>query len=288
MNATPGMEEADFFATAYMASGLMYPGYFTEEALKQYPDPNFPNATGIRLARKVGTGSAGNPLTDMVNDAWTESTRYTLNSDLILKQDLKFITEGLSFDAHVSLSTATKRISNTVSGGTAYPVWEIDWVAYDAGEKDIWINRTGGVEDVYVKPPIKETADSGIASGSLAYTFSMQAGLSYNRKFGHHNVTARIVYDQRQYNGSTAAPRRNQSAVGRLTYDYKMKYLFEANLGVTGSEQFAPKYRYGVFPSVAAGYNISKEKFWKKDLRVCSYAFRLAVWQSTPKCGCHW
>lgn len=266
MTATPGMEEANFFATSYMASGLMYPGYFTEEALKQYPDPNFPNATGIRLARKVGTGSAGNPLTDMVNDAWTESTRYTLNSDLILKQDLKFITEGLSFDAHVSLSTATKRISNTVSGGTAYPVWEIDWVAYDAGEKDIWINRTGGVEDVYVKPPIKETADSGIASESLAYTFSMQAGLSYNRKFGHHNVTARIVYDQRQYNGSTAAPRRNQSAVGRLTYDYKMKYLFEANLGVTGSEQFAPKYRYGVFPSVAAGYNISKEKFWKKAL----------------------
>ena len=54
--------------------------------------------------------------------------------------------------------------------------------------------------------------------------------------------------------------------MGRLTYDYKMKYLFEANLGVTGSEQFAPKYRYGVFPSVAAGYNISKEKFWKKAL----------------------
>lgn len=261
IDATPGFAEGSFFATAYMASGLMYPGYFTEEALKQYPDPNFPDATGIRLARKVGTGTAANPLTNMVNDSWAETTKYTINSDLILKQDLNFITKGLSFDAHVSLSTITQRASNTVSGGTSFPVWEIDWVAYDAGEKDIWINRTGGVEDVYVKDPIKESASS--SSSSLIYTFSMQAGLSYSRQFGHHSVTARAVYNQRQYNSNTGAPRRNQSAVGRATYDYKKKYLFEANLGVTGSEQFAPKYRYGIFPSVAAGYNISREKFWK-------------------------
>ena len=52
----------------------------------------------------------------------------------------------------------------------------------------------------------------------------------------------------------------------RINYDYKGKYLFEANLGVTGSEQFAPSNRYGVFPSGAVGYYISKEPFWQKAM----------------------
>ena len=51
-----------------------------------------------------------------------------------------------------------------------------------------------------------------------------------------------------------------------MTYDYKGKYLFESNIGVTGSEQFSPDYRYGVFPSAAVGYIVSKEKFWKRAM----------------------
>ena len=51
-----------------------------------------------------------------------------------------------------------------------------------------------------------------------------------------------------------------------MTYDYKGKYLFEANMGITGSEQFAPRNRYGYFPSAAVGYYISKENFWKKAM----------------------
>ena len=66
INNDPDAEEGTLFMTAYMASGLMFPAYFTDEALKQYPDPNFPDASGIRLARKVGTGSAGNPMTYII------------------------------------------------------------------------------------------------------------------------------------------------------------------------------------------------------------------------------
>lgn len=264
IDSDPDAKEGTLFMTAYMSSGLMYPGYFTEEALKQYPDPNFPDATGIRLARKVGTGSSGNPMTYLINDAWNQTTKYTINSDLILNQDLKFITKGLKLDARVSLTTRNTRTSNTTSGGDNYPQWTIDWTAYDAGEKDIWINQTGGVQEAYTKPPVAEDGSSSI--NSMAYSLSVHGGLSYARKFGHHSVTGRAVYDQRQLNTNWDAPRRNQSFIGRVTYNYKTKYLFESNLGVTGSEQFAPKNRYGLFPSVAAGYIISKERFWKRNM----------------------
>jgi hypothetical protein len=45
--------------------------------------------------------------------------------------------------------------------------------------------------------------------------------------------------------------------VGRITYDYAMKYLFDFNLGYNGSENFAPGKRFGLFPAVSAGWIIS-------------------------------
>lgn len=54
--------------------------------------------------------------------------------------------------------------------------------------------------------------------------------------------------------------------VGRVTYDYRRTYLLEANLGYTGSEQFSPKNRFGLFPSVAVGWVPSQYKWWKKSM----------------------
>lgn len=56
--------------------------------------------------------------------------------------------------------------------------------------------------------------------------------------------------------------------MGRVTYNYKHKYLFECNLGYTGSEQFAPENRYGFFPAVAVGWVPSQEGWWKRAMPV--------------------
>lgn len=57
-------------------------------------------------------------------------------------------------------------------------------------------------------------------------------------------------------------PYRKQGLAGRITYGYANKYLFEANFGYNGSENFAKGNRFGFFPSVAVGYNVSEERFW--------------------------
>lgn len=53
-----------------------------------------------------------------------------------------------------------------------------------------------------------------------------------------------------------------EAVFGRFQYNYKEKYLFEINGRYNGSSRFAPDHRWGFFPSVSAGYNISKEDFW--------------------------
>ena len=54
------------------------------------------------------------------------------------------------------------------------------------------------------------------------------------------------------------------SYFGRLNYNYDDKYLIEANGRYDGSSRFTQQNRWGFFPSVSAGWVISKESFMKK------------------------
>lgn len=54
-----------------------------------------------------------------------------------------------------------------------------------------------------------------------------------------------------------------QSFFGRVNYDFDGRYLFEANLRYDGSSNFGKGNKWGTFPSVSAGWNISKEAFMK-------------------------
>lgn len=49
---------------------------------------------------------------------------------------------------------------------------------------------------------------------------------------------------------------------GRLNYSFKDRYLMEVNGRYDGSSKFPTDQRYGFFPSVSAGWRISKEAFW--------------------------
>jgi TonB-linked SusC/RagA family outer membrane protein len=55
------------------------------------------------------------------------------------------------------------------------------------------------------------------------------------------------------------------SLLGRFTYNFAQKYFLTAIMRHDGSSKFAPENRWGTFPSVSAGWDISQEKFFKAD-----------------------
>ncbi|MFZ4861130.1 SusC/RagA family TonB-linked outer membrane protein [Sphingobacterium sp. Mn56C] len=57
------------------------------------------------------------------------------------------------------------------------------------------------------------------------------------------------------------------SYFGRLNYDFKGRYLAEANLRYDGSSKFYGKNRWAAFPSFSAGWRVSEEPF-VKDLEL--------------------
>ncbi len=57
---------------------------------------------------------------------------------------------------------------------------------------------------------------------------------------------------------------------GRINYDYMGRYLLEVNGRYDGSSRFASDHRWGFFPSVSLGWNITHEKFMEKTSDILS------------------
>jgi TonB-linked SusC/RagA family outer membrane protein len=121
--------------------------------------------------------------------------------------------------------------------------------------------------------------------------------LNYTKQFGLHNVNAFVGYEQSETHeenfsatrinfpsaqtpelsqgGAAAADKRNdgnsfnftrQSIISRLAYNYAEKYLLEGQLRADGSSTFAPGHQWGYFPSISAGYRISKESWFENKV----------------------
>lgn len=65
-----------------------------------------------------------------------------------------------------------------------------------------------------------------------------------------------------------------QGYFGRFNYDYKNRYLLEVNARYDGSSKFPSNSRWGFFPSVSAGWFVSREKFYEPIKDVMS-SFKL-------------
>jgi TonB-linked SusC/RagA family outer membrane protein len=105
----------------------------------------------------------------------------------------------------------------------------------------------------------------------------LEASLTYDRVFGNvHRVGGLFLFNTREateiYPGNHIAsiPSKNLGIAGRATYSYMDKYFIEGNFGYNGSENFAPGYMFGFFPSIALGYIISEERFFEPFTNVVS------------------
>jgi iron complex outermembrane receptor protein len=69
------------------------------------------------------------------------------------------------------------------------------------------------------------------------------------------------------YSGTPGAPggyaqeNELQSYFGRVNYNYDNRFLFTASVRADGSTRFGENNKYGYFPSFAAGWNLTREKF---------------------------
>lgn len=240
--------------------------YYPAEILEQYPDEAHPDETG----RRIGTTDLTNSESPVVANSYSGSRSVktsNVNLSLRLQQDLSFITKGLSAKVQGSYNNTTR--------------WEkvisYDAITYKLKPDGTWIRRSGrddaGREEPGEIPNVAtEVLDGDGGTDVPRKNYYLEASINYERTFGDHAVTAMWVGQRRKTMRNVMFPSYEQGMAMRVTYAYANKYLFEANLGYNGSEQFAPDKQYGFFPSFAVGYNLHNEKFFQPLRKVFNRA----------------
>ena len=250
-------------SSMFSSSGVSFPAYYPAWVLEQVPDWDYPNASGDRLVtpkQSAWSTYYGNPYNSLNIPSYTENTSVKLFTDLLFKQSLDMLTQGLSVSGKFSFSTDMSRVSESVS--RSLPTYYLNWDYLDAGQVNPWISSVSGTNVVEDTPYAATQGDIS----SHSYSLYWEASINYDRTWNNHHVTAMSLVNQRENKSNYSFPYRSMGIVGRMTYDYAHKYLLEFNVGYTGSEQFAPANRFGLFPSLALGYVLSNEKWWKKAM----------------------
>ena len=124
--------------------------------------------------------------------------------------------------------------------------------------------------DYYGTYQFTATADKSFGSHNIkflaGYSFEdlTSKDLSAHRQnfaYPDYDVISAGADDETKDNGGTMSQWALQSFFGRVNYNYKERYLFEANVRVDGSSRFIGKNRYVTFPSASVGWRVSEEPF---------------------------
>ncbi|WP_352422131.1 TonB-dependent receptor [Proteiniphilum sp.] len=218
-------------------------------------DPGPTTAPGYGVPENEIVAQSGqdrNTYGEINRRGYRQETTNNLNSSLTLDWGLDFITKGLSAKGMIAFDSH----ANTVFQG----VRNLDAYAFHVARN---ANETNGYT------PIRSNSDPAISLSKnmqTRYYMNYQASLNYARAFEKHNVTGMFLYQRDNWDKYGAdLPFNIVGIVGRVTYNYDNRYLAEFNYGHNGSEQFAPKNRFGSFPAFSVGWILSNESFLRNS-----------------------
>jgi len=190
--------------------------------------------------------------------------------------------------------------------GTAYV--ELNFTKWLKFRSTFGIDYANGLD--YRFSPIFN--DSGSVAGSSAILATITNNrsvstvkvytqqLTFDRSFGGHHINATAVYEylQQRTRAENASGKQSSnnlqtlnnaqnvsvqtlknsgdliSYVGRLTYDYKGKYLLSGAIRRDGLSVWAPGLKWSTFPSVSAGWRIDQEQFMQSQSNISELKFR--------------
>lgn len=204
-------------------------------------------------------------------------------------------------------------VNNRILANFAPSLEIIDGLTY---KLNVGVDYSSTNQDMF-ENPYNEL--EGYEDGSLYNSFTLNTNslientLTYNYTQGDHNVILLVghsyqeatyshkIYESEGFSNNGIEPRyqdqissdvlpttlngsafinEQQSYFGRVNYGYANKYLVTATLRADGSSKFGANNKYGYFPSVALGWNISSEDFMSDNETFSNLKLR-ASWGQT-------
>jgi len=258
-NFTDDQATTRIFGDIMNSNPVDFPAVYAPDEANQYTSWTLFGNTYSNGALKA------NPFAEMTR-GYTDRNESTILAQATLKQNLAFITKGLELQLKASVNNWTKYTSTRTYNPYYYTLQSFDQIS---GDYTLWcLNPTGGSAYLGDVQPGRDA--------NFKYYFEARA--NWSNEFGKNHVGAMLVgitQEQLLTAGNSTSiyetlPEKNAGLSGRFTYDFDTRYFLELAFGYNGSEKFDGSKRFGFFPSIAAGWLISNEKFWKPIKNVFS------------------
>ena len=245
------------------SDGNIFGGGIIQSAIATSPIAPYKNADGSLPLTATSAGLFPNPNWYRVVQEVKNNTRtFRILSNAYLTLD---IIRNLQFRTSINVDATSQRFNN-------------------------FTPSTAG--SLFSAPPIQTNARENKGSN---YSWLTENTLNFKHTIGEHNFDALAGYTAQRYYGesssvfasgfpndrvqtlnagSTFSPGFSVSEwtlasfVSRLNYSYKNRYLLSASFRRDGSSRFAPNTKYGNFPSVSVGWNVSEESFLATNKKI--------------------
>lgn len=182
-----------------------------------------------------------------------------------------------------------KSVNNNLLASIYMEVKPVSWLTYKVTPSvDAGFSRSKNWMPAY------ESGVRSVPQAELSEDFyegvglSLENQLTFNNRFGLHNITATAVHHVRKSEGNSVnvsaigfpyeslntismsfedgrqvqgyySPFTSESYLGRIIYDYDSKYLITASIRRDGNSRFGPTNRWGTFPSVSAAWKVNED-----------------------------
>ncbi|WP_129716700.1 TonB-dependent receptor [Pedobacter sp. SYP-B3415] len=225
----------------------------TQTAPHVIPAGRYSNGQWPQLA-----GTEQSPSMALTQSGVTNTYNNTIRSNIKVTQDLEWLTKGLNISGMFAFDV---NIDNNLSRSRTLQTY---WA-------------TGRGADGNLQTQITTAGTNALSFSISRYgdrRFYSEASLNYARKFGQHDLSGLLLFNQSDFSDATARvsdigykaaiPYRQRNFVGRATYGYHDRYFIEGNFSYSGSDNFVPSRRFGFFPSIGAGWIVSNETFFEQ------------------------
>ncbi len=184
-------------------------------------------------------------------------------------------SESRSYVPVYQLSTKTSNPNDDVSQSQSYSIrwsWEntANWVK-SFGDHNLDVLLGQSIEKWGYGNSVSATNSNSVFPGSFEHAYISNA-----------NVVDPAFTS---ISGSPNSQGALSSFFGRINYNYKETYLLSAVLRADGSSNFARGHRWGIFPSVSAGWVVSNEPFMDFSKDWLSFFKLRASWGQNGNCN---
>jgi TonB-linked SusC/RagA family outer membrane protein len=277
-----GGEQRDYSILLHMPKYI--PWIYNVNGVDQYISPELTPKT-------VGAIVSNNSLSNtnyyalLNNGSKTTDKTFNYNANFSLSYAVPFI-KGLSFKGTYAIQSSSENTEQAMM-----PVTLVQNTKGNVAGQHLYDNAT------WSKPTVNNKNSRVSYNNETGTTEQMNFFVNYDRSFGDHNISAvfsgeraKNTYDKRTqlyvqptqgvYNGTsvtagtmdptnTVTSRMENgtlSYLGRISYNYKNKYLLQFLFRADASSRFAPENYWGKFPTLSAGWVISDENWFKDNV----------------------